>query len=101
MDQLNPDIVDAAQGLWGSVVTFFKLLMLPSRRNQLLAIIGLMALSWLLARGLSPLLTNWLRSRENWPKWRLRLGLQIDRRLTLIVFALLAWTVVLVMREIT
>ena len=89
MEQLNPDIIDAAQGLWGSVVTFFKLLWLPSRRNQLLAIVVLIGLSWLVARLLSPMLTNWLRSRENWPKWRLRLGLQIERRLMLIVFAAL------------
>ena len=101
MEQLNPDIIDAAQGLWGSVVTFFKLLWLPSRRNQLLAIVVLIGLSWLVARLLSPMLTNWLRSRENWPKWRLRLGLQIERRLMLIVFAALSWAVVLVMREIT
>ena len=101
MEQLNPEMVDAAQGLWGSVVTFFTLLMLPSRRNQLVAIVVLIALSWALARVLSPRFTGWLRSRENWPKWRLRLGLQIDRRLLLIVFSVLSWTVVLIMREIT
>ena len=78
-----------------------RCLMLPSRRNQLLAIAALIGLSWLIARLLSPLLTRWLRSRENWPKWRLRLGLQIERRLPLMVFAALAWAVVLVMREIT
>ena len=50
MEQLNPDIIDAAQGLWGSVVTFFKLLWLPSRRNQLIAIAALIGLSWLVAR---------------------------------------------------
>ncbi len=101
MEQLNPEIIDAAQGLWGSLVTFFKLLWLPSRRNQLIAIAALIGLSWLVARLLSPVLTNWLRNRENWPKWRLRLGLQIQRRLMLIVFAILSWAVVLVMREIT
>ncbi|SFA52331.1 Mechanosensitive ion channel [Paracoccus halophilus] len=101
MEQLNPEMVDAAQGLWSNVATFFKLLLLPTRRSQLIAVLGLVALSWLLARGLSPLLTGWLRSRENWPKWRLRLGLLVDRRLTLIVFALLSWAVVLVMREVT
>lgn len=72
MEQLNPEIIDAAQGLWGSLVTFFKLLWLPSRRNQLIAIAALIGLSWLVARLLSPVLTNWLRNRENWPKWRLR-----------------------------
>lgn len=45
MEQLNPDMIDAAQGLWGSVATFFKLLWLPSRRNQLIAIAGLIAVS--------------------------------------------------------
>lgn len=101
MEQLNPQMVDAAQGLWGSILTFFQLLWLPTRRHQLVIVLGLVALSWLLARGLSRLFTGWLRRRENWPKWRLRLGLLIDRRMTLLVFVVVSWSVVLVMREVT
>ena len=101
MEQLNPQMVDAAQGLWGSIVTFFQLLLLPSRRYQLVAVVVLAGLSWLLSRWLSRLLTDWLRRRENWPKWRLRLGLLVNRRLALLVFVVLSWVVVLVMREIT
>ncbi len=101
MEQLNPQMVDAAQGLWGSVVTFFQLLLLPQRRYQLVAVVVLAGLSWLLARVLSRLLTDWLRGRENWPRWRLRLGLLVNRRLALLVFVVLSWAVVLVMRELT
>lgn len=101
MDQLNPEVIDAAQGLWYRITLFLQMLMIPSRLYQVPAIAGLVVLSWLLARPLSAWLTRWLRSRANWPKWRLRLGLLIDRRLALIVFTLLSWAVVLVMRETT
>lgn len=101
MEQLNPEVLSAAQGLMDRIWLFLETLLVPSRMYQLPAIAGLMLLSWLIARLCSPALTHWLRSRENWPKWRLRLGLLIDRRLTLIVFTLISWAVVLVMREVT
>ncbi|WP_371930848.1 mechanosensitive ion channel family protein [Paracoccus spongiarum] len=101
MEQFSPEVIDAAQGLWDRVWMFLRTLLIPSRLYQLPAIAGLVLLAWLVARLISPRLTGWLRSRENWPKWRLRLGLLVDRRLTLIVFTLLAWAVVLVMREVT
>ena len=101
MEELNPEVIDAAQGLWYRISLFVDMLLIPSRMYQLPAIAGLVLISWLIARLLSPRLTGWLRSRENWPKWRLRVGLLIDRRLTLIVFTILAWAVVLVMREVT
>jgi small-conductance mechanosensitive channel len=101
MEELNPEVIDAAQGLWDRISLFVDMLLIPSRMYQLPAICGLVLISWLIARLLSPRLTGWLRSRENWPKWRLRVGLLIDRRLTLIVFTILAWVVVLVMREVT
>ncbi|MBC9246778.1 mechanosensitive ion channel [Paracoccus sp. 11-3] len=101
MEQLDPQVIDAAQGLWYRIRLFIDTLLIPSRIYQLPAIVGLLLLSWLLARVMSPRLTSWLRGRENWPKWRLRLGLLIDQRLTLIFFVLLSWTVVLVMQQIT
>lgn len=101
MEQLNPEVIDAAQGLWDRVRLFLDTLLIPSRMYQLPAIAALALISWLIGRALSPRLTGWLRTREHWPKWRLRLGLLINRRLALIVFTLLAWAVVIVMREIT
>ena len=101
MEQLNPDVVDAAQGVWTRLILFLETLLIPTRLYQLLAVAGLVVVSWAGGRIGSRLLTEWLRTRDNWPKWRLRLGLLINRRMSLICFALLAWIVVLVMREVT
>lgn len=101
MEQLDPQVIDAAQGLWYRIRLFADTLLIPSRLYQVPAILGLMLLSWLLARLISPRFTGWLRRREHWPKWRLRLGLLIERKLTLIIFVILSWSVVLVMREVT
>lgn len=101
MEQVSPELIDAAQGLWSRMALFFQTMLVPTRLYQLLAVLGLIGFAWVVARVVSPLLTDWLRSRENWPKWRLRLGLLIDRKLMLIVFTVLAWSVVLVMREVT
>ncbi|WP_103171826.1 mechanosensitive ion channel family protein [Paracoccus sp. SY] len=101
MEPLGPDIVDAAQGLWSRIALFFEMMILPMRLYQLAAIAALILLSWLVGRVASGLWGAWLHDRVDWPKWRLRLGVLIGRRMGLIIFALLAWTVVIVMREIT
>ena len=98
MEQVTPEVVDAAQGLWAQLRVFFQTMLLPWRLYQIAAILALVLLAWLAARIASPRLTGWLRRREGWPKWRLRLGLQIHRRLRLIFFALLAWITVAILR---
>ncbi|MDO6670223.1 mechanosensitive ion channel [Paracoccus sp. 1_MG-2023] len=104
MEGLDPDVsamTAALQGALLRVAGFVDSMLLPMRLYQLAAIAVLLAISWALARALSPRWTGWLRSRDGWPKWRLRLGLLVDRRLTLIIFALLSWIVVEVMTQIT
>lgn len=101
MEPVAPNVVDAAQGLWSRLSLFLETLILPMRLYQLAAVAVLIALSWLLGRLAARAWDRWLRRREKWPKWQLRLGVLIGRRMGLIVFAALAWTVVLVMREIT
>lgn len=101
MDQVSPDMINAAQGFWARIVLFFEIMLVPTRLYQLVAVAALLIVSWLLARVASRFFTDWLRHQANWPKWRLRLGLLIDRRMALIVFMILAWAVALVMREIT
>lgn len=101
MEPVGPDIVDAAQGLWSRISLFFEIMILPQRLYQLAAIAGLAVLSWLLGKAALRAWTAWLHHRDDWPKWRLRLGVLIGRRMGLIIFALLAWAVVLVMREVT
>lgn len=101
MEPVGPNVVDAAQGLWSRIALFVEIMVLPTRLTQLAAIIGLMLLSWLSGRLASRFWNTWLRAREHWPKWRLRLGILVARRLGLMIFVLLAWSVVFVMREIT
>jgi len=101
MDHLTPDIVDAAQGLWSQIRSFFKIMLLPWRLWQLGAILALMAVAQLVRGAVAPRMEAWLRSRRGWPKWRLRLGILVQRRLRVILFAVISWTLVIVMRELT
>lgn len=101
MEPVGPDIVDAAQGLWSRIALFFETMILPTRLYQLAAIAGLILLSWAMGRIAARLWGDWLHRRDNWPKGWLRLGVLIGRRLGLMIFAVLAWAVVLVMQEIT
>ncbi|WP_185968580.1 mechanosensitive ion channel domain-containing protein [Paracoccus sp. M683] len=101
MDQLTPDIVNAAEGLWSHVRLFAQSMLAPWRLYQLLGIVALAVLAWLAAWLTAPRLSDWLRSREGWRKWQLRLGLMVGRRLRLIFFAIFAWATVAVMRELT
>lgn len=101
MEHLAPDMVDAAQGFWSQIRIFFRIMLLPWRLWQLLAIFGLLGIAHLGQVWLAPRLNHWLRQRMGWPKWRLRMGILIGRKLRVILFAILAWAVVLVMRELT
>ncbi|WP_090062898.1 mechanosensitive ion channel family protein [Celeribacter neptunius] len=54
-----------------------------------------------LGRTLSTHMRGWMRSLEGRPKWQLRALLAVEKRLALIVWALLLWATYLVMHEIT
>ncbi len=97
----SEQIISAAGGFWQQLDQFVRNLFLPHRLSQVAAVLALMVIAYFLARFLSPRLRIWLRKREGWPKWRLRVGLMIDRRRRLILFTAMAWAVVLVMEEVT
>lgn len=71
------------------------------RLYQILIILGLIALAWLFKALTEPKLQNWARAREGWPKWRLRLLVQVRRRMLLVWFSLLAGLVYIVMQHVT
>ncbi len=71
------------------------------RQNQILIILGLMALAWLLRLLTAARVQQWTRARDGWPKWRLRMLVQIRQRLALIYFAVGTWAIYLVMRQVT
>ncbi|WP_299361963.1 mechanosensitive ion channel domain-containing protein [uncultured Paracoccus sp.] len=101
MESLAPEVYDAGRSLWSQIGVFFELMLLPWRLRQLAVILGLVLIAHLSRLWLRPKLDRWLRAQVGWPKWRLRLGLLVQRKLRVILFAVLAWVVVLVMREVT
>lgn len=95
-------ILDQLRALLTQAQTFGLGLTRPGwRLYQILIIAGLGLVAQLLALWISPRITTWLRSREGWPKWRLRAALVLQRRLRLILFIALVWPLVWVMREVT
>ena len=96
------DFLTSFEGLFTGAYNFLLGLLTPGwRQNQLLIIVGLIAISWALHRVSGTGLQNFVRSREGWKKWQLRMVVQIKRRLGLIWFAVLAGIVYAVMQEVT
>ena len=78
-----------------------NMLLRPWNAYQIAIVLGVFVAAHLLAALIRPSFHNWLRSRDNWPKWRLRIGLVLHRRIRMILFVALIWITVAVMREIT
>ncbi|NNE53843.1 MAG: mechanosensitive ion channel [Sulfitobacter sp.] len=90
------------QGFWLSGLGFIEGILTPGwRQNQILIIMALVVVSWLLHRASDALLQRYVRSREGWAKWQLRFIVQFRKRLGLIWFAVLAWSLYGVMQNIT
>ncbi len=97
----DQDAREIALGLWDKILNFSADLMRPWNAYQVAIALGLFAAAYLIAGFLRPRLYEWLKAREGWPKWRYRYLVMAHRRLGLIVFVVLIWATVLIMREIT
>ncbi|WP_420004989.1 mechanosensitive ion channel family protein [Arenibacterium sp. LLYu02] len=100
---LVPDAVQStfAKGL-ALVEDYWSLVMTPGwRQYQVLMVLGLVLAALLMTRLTRARWDDWARAREGWPKWRLRLLVQMLRRLPLIYFTLFSWIVYAVLREAT
>jgi small-conductance mechanosensitive channel len=95
------EITQIGQGIWGQIVLFFKSLLRPWNAYQLGIVVAIYLVAHLASRFAKPPLHHWMRTREGWPKWRLRWLLVIHRRLRGIFFVALIWIVLIVMREVT
>ena len=71
------------------------------RQYQVLIVIALVLASIVMRKVTHGRWEAWARSREGWPKWRLRLLVQVLRRLSLIYFTVFSWAVYAIMREVT
>ena len=96
------DFIASLQAQFSGVSVFLQSVVTPGwRQNQILILLGLALVAWLLHRVTGTLLQNWVRSREGWKKWQLRMVVQIKRRLGLMWFGLMAGIVFQVMQSIT
>lgn len=95
------EIAEIGQSLFAQGQAFAESLFRPWSLYQLLIAFGIFVISLVLRRLFASRLHEWLRTREGWPKWRLRWALVVQRRLGGIIFVALIWLTVYVMREVT
>jgi len=101
VEEAAQDAQEVALGLWEQARDFGLDLLRTWNLYQLGILLGLIIAAYLLARWLGPLLREWVRRREGWPMWRIRVLVLIHQRLSLIFFAALIWPTVWIMREVT
>ena len=92
---------DLAFGLWDLVQGFALNLLRPWNAYQVGIVASIVIAAFVLRRLLGPAILEWMRTREGWPKWRLRVLLVLHKRLQLIFFVLLIWPVYWAMQEMT
>jgi len=94
-------LTTSVEGLFAQGRVFLEGLLRPWNAYQVAILLGLVLVAWFLTRGFGPRIRAWMASREGWPTWRMRILVIVHRRLFLIFFVVLVWTMVLVMREVT
>jgi small-conductance mechanosensitive channel len=92
---------DIALGLWAQLELFLRSLLRPWNAYQIVIAVGLFGLAHVLNALLGPVCREWMRRREGWPKWRMRLLVMLHRRLRLIFFVMLIWPLVWLMQAYT
>lgn len=101
LNPINPEIVNATQGLLAQGEALLRSLLIPSRLYQVAAIVALFVLAKLLRGFVSRRLMGWARAQEGLAKWQLRLLVTIDRSLTMMIFTLVNWATFWSMRQVT
>ncbi len=92
---------DIALGLWAQAELFLRGLLRPWNAYQVGIAVVLFAAAHLANRILGPVCHDWMRRREGWPKWRMRLLVMLHRRLRLVFFVMLTWPAVWILRATT
>ncbi|MDQ2095886.1 mechanosensitive ion channel family protein [Rhodalgimonas zhirmunskyi] len=92
---------EIALSVYQQIEGFLQGLLRPWNAYQVLIAAGVLIAAHLLAKLVAPRVRDWMRTRENWPKWRYRFLLQFSRRLRLIFFVGMIWPTIWIMRAAT
>jgi small-conductance mechanosensitive channel len=95
------DLRDAAFSFADFAQNLSENLLRPWIAYQLAIALGVFVVAYCIAAIVKPRLHDWMRAREGWPTWRMRIFVVFHRRLALLFYVLLMWITVLIMREIT
>ncbi|MCF6431956.1 mechanosensitive ion channel domain-containing protein [Leisingera sp. MMG026] len=95
------DALEFGQQIWDLLMQGGELLLRPWNAYQVGIALAVFVLAALIAKPLGSAFHDWLRGREGWPRWRMRVGLVLHKRIRGILFVLLIWLVVLIMQEAT
>ena len=98
---MEGDLFDAGLSLWREIEIFLRSMTTPWRLYQIGIILALLAVAHVLRAVVGRSLEDWLRSREGWPRWRLRVSVIVIQRLRGVFFVALIWLTVWIMREVT
>ena len=98
---LPDQAVDIAQSSLAWAQDFLDSLMRPWNAYQIGIMIGLLVAAHIVGRFAGKRAGPWLRQRQGWPDWRMRIALIVHERLRFMAFVLLIWLTVAVMRELT
>ena len=100
-ENVTEELIDTGQELWMQIESFAESLLRPWNAYQVGIAVGLFLVAHLLNRFFAPRLHEWMRTREGWPKWRIRILVLIHQRLRAILFVTVIWIAVFIMREVT
>lgn len=95
-------VLMSADEIWHLVLRFIEDILTPGwRQNQIIALVIIALVAWGLHRFAGHRIDAYVRSRDGWDKWKLRVIVQIKKRLGLIFFALISGLVYQVMQQVT
>ncbi|MEM7439567.1 MAG: mechanosensitive ion channel domain-containing protein [Pseudomonadota bacterium] len=100
-DEAPPTFAEQSVELIDMAERLLNRLLQPWSAYQLLIILGIAAFSYCLYLVIRPKVRAFLGASHGWPKWLLRVLAVVNRRLSLLIFVIIAWSVVYVMREVT
>ncbi len=95
------EVISIGNDLFSQGQVFVESMFRPWNFYQLLIALGVFVAAHILRAVLGPRIRAWMGSRDNWPKWRMRILVVVHQRLRAIFFVVLIWAVIYAMREYT